>query len=332
VTRTRPGRRAAADQPVVADGEVVTGPEAITGREIVVACQDVARTYGTGPAAVVAVHGATCRVRAGDRIAISGPSGSGKSTLLHLLAGLEQPTGGTVSRPTGQIGVVFQGPSLVPALDVTENTALPLVLAGVPEPEARRRAEAALELVGATSLAGKLPEELSGGQAQRAAVARVLALRPRLILADEPTGQLDRATGQHIVDALLTTADETGAALVITTHDQSVAGRLTERWEMHEGRLLPVRVPPAAAADTASGPADRADRADLPTREPKRPTNLPDRPGSQAATPTSRPTPGPTRPATPPDHASAPPDRPTPRPDRPAPRAEPPASREGDER
>jgi len=134
--------------------------------------------------------------------------------------------------------VVFQSPSLVPALTVVENAALPLVLAGVAEGETDERVRHALHLVDVHQLADQLPEELSGGQAQRVAVARVLAQRPDLILADEPTGQLDRASGQHLVDVLLATADEIGAALVVSTHDSEVAERLTLRWTMHEGRLL----------------------------------------------------------------------------------------------
>ncbi|MFD7535001.1 ABC transporter ATP-binding protein [Streptomyces sp. NPDC059819] len=216
----------------------------MTGDQILVRCEDAARTFGRGPAAVVAVHGATCRVDAGDRIAIAGPSGSGKSTLLHLMAALERPTRGQISWPglpgapaNGTIGVVFQGPSLIPALNAIENTALPLVLTGMAEGTAHRRAAHALGLLDATDLAHRLPEELSGGQAQRVAVARVLALGPRLVLADEPTGQLDRATGQHLIDVLLTAAEELGAALVVTTHDPAVAERLSRQWTMHEGRL-----------------------------------------------------------------------------------------------
>ncbi|MEO7058558.1 MAG: ABC transporter ATP-binding protein [Lapillicoccus sp.] len=212
----------------------------------VVECHDVARTFGHGERAVVAVHGSTCEVLPGSRTAIVGPSGSGKSTLLHMLSGLERPTTGTVSWPGlspdperrgHQIGVVFQSPSLVPALTVVENAALPLVLAGVSEEETEERVRHALCLVDVDRLADQLPEELSGGQAQRVAVARVLAQRPDLILADEPTGQLDRASGQHLVDVLLLTADEIGAALVVSTHDVEVAERLARRWTMHEGRL-----------------------------------------------------------------------------------------------
>ncbi|MEA2255098.1 MAG: putative transport system ATP-binding protein [Solirubrobacteraceae bacterium] len=210
-------------------------------------CDGAARTYGRGPTATVALAPTDCEVAAGARIAIMGPSGSGKSTLLHLLAGLDEPTVGSVSWPAiggrddlrpGPVAVVFQGPSLLPPLTVTENVALPLVLAGATDREARERAGAALELVGLFDVRDRLPEEISGGQAQRAAVARALAGGPQLILADEPTGQLDRASGSHVVDVLLEAAAHAGAALVVSTHDPTVAERLHARWEMHSGRLL----------------------------------------------------------------------------------------------
>lgn len=210
--------------------------------DVLVSCADAALTFGRGTRAVVAVHGADLDIRPGDRLAVIGPSGSGKSSLLHLIAGLEQPTHGTVTRAASlgpyDIGLVFQGDSLIPALNVAENTALPLVLAGNPEAEARQTALAALALVDAADLADRLPEEISGGQAQRVAAARVLAQAPRLILADEPTGRLDHATGVRVLDALLTAVGHTGAALVITTHDPAVAARLTARRTMRDGRLL----------------------------------------------------------------------------------------------
>ena len=213
--------------------------------DALVICEEVSRVFGTGPGAVVAVHGTSCVIAADSRVAVIGPSGSGKSTLLHLLAGLEQPTVGSVTWPgllpaperAFQIGVVFQSPSLVPALTVAENTALPLVLGGTPDQESQTRAAEALAAVGMDDLAGKLPEELSGGQGQRVAVARVLAQRPRLVLADEPTGQLDRATGQHLIGVLLATASQIGAALVVSTHDRAVADHLDTHWYMYEGRL-----------------------------------------------------------------------------------------------
>jgi putative ABC transport system ATP-binding protein len=213
--------------------------------DALVICEDVSRVFGTGPGAVVAVHGTSCVIDADSRVAVIGSSGSGKSTLLHLLAGLEQPTVGSVTWPgllpeperAFQIGVVFQSPSLVPALTVAENTALPLVLGGTPDEESQTRAAEALAAVGMDDLAGKLPEELSGGQGQRVAVARVLAQRPRLVLADEPTGQLDRATGQHLIGVLLATASQIEAALVVSTHDRAVADHLDTHWYMYEGRL-----------------------------------------------------------------------------------------------
>jgi ABC-type lipoprotein export system ATPase subunit len=217
----------------------------------VVRCADVSRTFGRGDQAIVAVHGCSCEVGTGARIAITGPSGSGKSTLLHLLAGLETPTSGSIGWPefgstaserSRDIAVVFQGPSLLPALDVLENTALAAVLTGTDEDVATRRAVSALESVGLSGLANQLGETLSGGQAQRVAVARALTLRPRLLLADEPTGQLDAETGTHVLDILLAAADQTAAALVVTTHDPAVAARLDEQWQMDDGRLLvPVR-------------------------------------------------------------------------------------------
>jgi len=181
---------------------------------------------GAVAAAVVAVHGVSWEVRSGQQIALTGSSGSGKSTLLHLLAGLDEPTVGTVAWPAlgrradlrpGPVAVVFQGPSLLPPLDVLENVALPLVLSGVTATDANASATGALERLGLAPLAAKLPEELSGGQAQRVAVARVLAGRPRLILADEPTGQLDHVTAADVIDALVDTAAELGAGLVVTT-------------------------------------------------------------------------------------------------------------------
>jgi len=212
-----------------------------------VACDRVALTYGSGVTAVVAVHGVSCRIWPEDRVALTGPSGSGKSTLLQLMAGLDGVTAGSLSWPglgghplarPGRVGVVFQGPSLLPALDVAENVAFPLLLAGMPDRVADRCARAALDRVGVGELADTLPDELSGGQAQRVAVARALAGSPALVLADEPTGQLDHATADQLIGTLLAVCDELGAALVIATHDPLIAGRLPTHWVMRDGRLL----------------------------------------------------------------------------------------------
>jgi putative ABC transport system ATP-binding protein len=214
--------------------------------ESLVECIDLARTYGQGQTAVVAVEAVTCEVGRDARIALTGPSGSGKSTLLHLFAALDAPTGGSIGWPAwpgspasrpGLVGVVFQGPSLLMPLDVAENVALPLLLAGVSPDEARTRAAKALDRAGVSDLAPRLPEELSGGQAQRVAVARVFASEPQLILADEPTGQLDARHRDQVVDMLIQAADALQAGLVIATHDRRVADRLDIQWTMDDGRL-----------------------------------------------------------------------------------------------
>lgn len=215
--------------------------------EALVRADGVARTFGTGATSIVAVHGVSCTLAAGERVALVGSSGSGKSTLLHLLAGLDQPTAGRVDWPglggaprtlrPGTVAVVFQGPSLLPALDASENVALPLLLADEDETSAADAAAAALALLGLTDVARLLPEELSGGQAQRVAVARALVSHPRVLLADEPTGQLDHAAAAEVVDALVATADVGGSALLVTTHDPRVAARLDQRWKMEDGRL-----------------------------------------------------------------------------------------------
>ena len=218
----------------------------MTGEPLAV-CTGAGRTFGSGATATVALQPADCVVRQRARIALVGPSGSGKSTLLHLLAGLDEPTVGSVAWPAiggrdvlrpGRVAVVFQGPSLLPPLTVEENVALPLVLAGRSAADARDAARAALAELDLVELAAKLPEELSGGQAQRVAVTRALAGRPDLILADEPTGQLDRLSATTVVDVLLAAAAHTGAGLAVATHDPLVAERLDERWELHSGRLV----------------------------------------------------------------------------------------------
>jgi ABC-type lipoprotein export system ATPase subunit len=211
-----------------------------------VRCDGAARTFGRGPAATVALQPTSCEVFPGARIAVTGPSGSGKSTLLHLMAGLDQPTLGAVEWPSiggrddlrpGPVGTVFQGPSLLPPLTVAENVALPLLLARHDERSAAQAARDALDRLGLAGLADKLPDEISGGQAQRVAVARALVGDPVLVLADEPTGQLDHPNASAVVDVLLETASHTDAALVVATHDPAVSDCLAERWEMRDGRL-----------------------------------------------------------------------------------------------
>jgi ABC-type lipoprotein export system ATPase subunit len=213
----------------------------------VAVCDGASVTYGRGPTAVVALVDATCSLFRGDHIAVMGRSGSGKSTLLHLLAGLQSVTTGTVAWPgigsiaelrPGPVGIVFQSPSLIPSLDVVENVTLPLVLMGRDRVVARRAATDALNRLDVEELAQKLPEELSGGQAQRVAVARVLAHRPTLILADEPSGQLDHAAAAVVIDALIEAATDVDAALVVSTHDPEIVARLDRQWSITDGVLL----------------------------------------------------------------------------------------------
>ena len=214
------------------------------GRTLV-ALDNVSRRFSLGGDKIIALIHASCEVKAGDRIAVAGPSGSGKSTLLALMAQLDEPTEGQISWPDlgeamkprpRHIGLAFQAPSLIPSLSVIENVELPLLILGDIQ-NMRERAMAALDIVGLGNLADRLPEELSGGQAQRIGMARALVTAPELILADEPTGQLDQATGQDLVTALLAHAEKTGAALVIATHDQAVARRMKSIWHANHGEL-----------------------------------------------------------------------------------------------
>jgi ABC-type lipoprotein export system ATPase subunit len=198
-----------------------------------------------GGGLISVLRGVDCRIDDGDDIAIVGPSGSGKSTLLHCLGGLVKPTSGELSWPAlgaretllpEKIQFVFQSPSLYPALSVLGNVSLPMVLAGRgADPEAR--ALEVLEAFGLGELSDKLPEELSGGQAQRVAMARALAIRPRLILADEPTGQLDSKTATAFLDRVLEMTRTAGAAMVIATHDPLMARKMDQRWTIEHGAL-----------------------------------------------------------------------------------------------
>ncbi|GAA3214450.1 ABC transporter ATP-binding protein [Dactylosporangium siamense] len=202
----------------------------------------LSRTFGQ----VAAVRDVSCRITATDRIAVTGASGSGKSTLLQLIAGIDDPSGGRAAWPAldghprrrpGRIGIVFQSPALLPTLDVHENVALSVLLAGQSAGQARRAASEALRLLHLDDLADRLPHELSGGQAQRVAVARAVATNPDLVVADEPTAALDSATAAHLLDVLLSTVDRLGAALVLATHDSTVAGRMDIRWPMADGTI-----------------------------------------------------------------------------------------------
>lgn len=213
--------------------------------DILVETFGVSRSFDRGGKIVEALAPATCRVRAGDRIALMGPSGSGKSTLLHLMAGLDQPNSGEIRWPMlgepdalrpGKVAIVFQSPSLIPSLSAIENVELPLTLGGVGG-DTRGTAMNALQRVGLADHAEKLPEQLSGGQGQRVSMARAMAMRPQLLLADEPTGQLDQATGRALLDTLLDWLASSPTALVVATHDPAVAARMQTIWRMDHGHL-----------------------------------------------------------------------------------------------
>jgi putative ABC transport system ATP-binding protein len=216
-----------------------------------ISVDSVRKHYATPAGTVRAVDGITLRVDPGTSLAITGPSGCGKSTLLGLISGLETPTAGRVAIGGLQIsalterqrarlrrealGLVFQSDNLLPFLTAVENVGLQLALHG-----ARNGYERCLEVLAELGLVGevdKLPDQLSGGQRQRVAVARALIHRPRLILADEPTGSLDADSSGAVIDLLLAAQKQAGATLVIVTHDLGVADRLDRTLSLRDGRL-----------------------------------------------------------------------------------------------
>jgi len=223
----------------VSKGERTAGvPPA--SNEIAFALESVSRRYGSGPQSIVAVADVSLQVRRGEFVCLMGPSGCGKSTLLNLIAGLDTPDSGRVvvagqdlaalsndSRSDlrlNHIGFVYQGFYLLPTFTVDENVAWPLELQGLRVPEARRRARAVLDHVGIASAAQRrLPSELSGGEQQRAAIARALVTKPLLILADEPTGNLDSRTGVAILDLLQELNHTEGVTITMATHSAFAA-------------------------------------------------------------------------------------------------------------
>lgn len=214
--------------------------------DLLVRAVEVSRVFGSGASRVEAVVDATFSIRPGDRVVLVGPSGSGKSTLLHLIAALDRPTSGAIEWPAlgpsdrlrpGPVAVAFQGQSLLPPLTVLENVELPVLLADGPAEEARARAERLLDVFELEEVSAKLPEEISAGQAQRAAAARALAGTPRLVLADEPTGQQDRAGARRVTRSIIAEAERIRAALLVATHDPTVVAMVLQRWEIDRGRL-----------------------------------------------------------------------------------------------
>ncbi len=228
-----------------------------TAEGLVLDASGVTRTYG-GPVPIEVLRGIDLRAEAGTVVVIQGRSGSGKTTLLNLLGGLDDPDGGSVvvdGQPIGplgegaraelrrrSIGFIFQSFGLVPMLSAEENVEIPLRLARTRVDERRRRARDLLDLVGLADRAAHRPGELSGGEQQRVAIARALANHPRLLLADEPTGQLDSETGREVISLLTDLVRAEAMAAVVATHDPALTAVADEVYRLEDGRLVPATV------------------------------------------------------------------------------------------
>jgi putative ABC transport system ATP-binding protein len=221
--------------------------------ETVLRAAAVSRVYGSGDREVTAVDDVSLELRAGELVVLKGRSGSGKTTLLGMLGGLDRPTRGQVwlddiemsaaaeselvaARRT-RLGFVFQTFGLLPVLSAAENVEIPLRLAGVAPAERGARVHELLDLVGLTKHADQRPSELSGGQQQRVGIARALAMRPGVLLADEPTGQLDSGTAATIMDLLVSLVHDEGVAAIVATHDPLLVARADRVLELHDGRV-----------------------------------------------------------------------------------------------
>jgi predicted ABC-type transport system involved in lysophospholipase L1 biosynthesis ATPase subunit len=227
----------------------------MTTEQPAVEARELTRTYPAAGRPVLGLQDVSLRVAGGEVVAVTGPSGSGKSTLLFLLAGLDRPDGGEV-RVAGTdwrtldgpararfrrrtCGFIAQGMALLPQATAAENVAVPLLLDGVEADDRQARVAETLAAVGLAGDGEKLPDQLSGGQQQRVAIARALVTRPAVVLADEPTANLDSATAQTITRLLLTAARERGAAVVLVTHDRKVARHADRLVRLRSGRVDP---------------------------------------------------------------------------------------------
>lgn len=222
----------------------------------VVLAQGVSRSFMAGPQVVEVLKGVDLAVRAGQTLALVGRSGSGKSTLLHVLGGLDRPDAGVVKwgdwtldhqavtelgrRRNTHLGFVYQFHHLLAELSAEDNVAMPLWIRRMPRDQARVQAREALAQVGLAARTHHLPAELSGGERQRVALARALVTRPACVLADEPTGNLDRQTADQVFELMLRLSREQGTAFVVVTHDQGLAARCDAQWLMESGRVVPM--------------------------------------------------------------------------------------------
>ncbi|HXA10382.1 MAG TPA: ABC transporter ATP-binding protein [Chthoniobacterales bacterium] len=223
-----------------------------------ISLQDVNRYYEAGERSVHALDHVSLEIARHEFVAVVGPSGCGKSTLMHLIAGLDRPTAGEISVDglslttaddaaltqfrRRQLGLVFQFFNLLPTMNVRENVSLPLLLQGVPIAGATARADELLQLVGLTNRATHFVHQLSGGEQQRTAIARALVHRPSLLIADEPTGNLDTASATRVLALLRQIADEQLATLILVTHSAEVAAAASRLIEMRDGRIVSDRM------------------------------------------------------------------------------------------
>ena len=221
--------------------------------DVVMRCEGLSRSYGSGDTIVHALRDADVEVRAGELLVLRGPSGSGKTTLLNLLGGLDVPTSGRVwlgdREVTGateaelidmrrrELGYIFQTFALLPVLSAAENVELPMRILGLPTDERDARVAELLEIVGLSPHANQRPGELSGGQQQRLGIARALANDPRLLIADEPTGQLDSTNAETMMSLIAALVHQRGVAAIVSTHDPRMAAHADRIIEIHDGQV-----------------------------------------------------------------------------------------------
>ena len=231
----------------------VAGAQATDEAPVLVDVRDVERTFGTGRTAAHALRGVSFTVRRGQLTALRGRSGSGKTTLLNVIGGLDAPTSGTVTVAGREVtrmnergrmelrrdtvAFIFQSFGLIPMLSAAENVGIPLRITGTPSADREQRVAMMLEIVGLSEHAAHRPDELSGGQQQRVAIARALAGRPQLLIADEPTSQLDLETGRQIMRLLLTVVRSEGITALVATHDEALMDLADEIIRLEDGQI-----------------------------------------------------------------------------------------------